>query len=298
MEIIVNLSRQENIDFYGAKQIKIDIEEYVRGVVASEVGNTYVEACKAQAVAARTFALRKCSSTGQITDKSSKDQAFRASRLSCAYPNVQLAVAETAGQVLYYNNQLINNAYYSSSNGGRIKSSQEVWGGVRPYLISKDDPYDNGTGGGHGVGMSQAGAKEMARQGFTYKQILSFYYPGTTIKSGYGGQKQQEQGVIKVAYQAKVSASTGNTVNMRQSPSSSAKVVTQIAIGQIVDVTSAAGDWSTIIWNGKSGYMMSKYLTKVDGSEDNKVWYVRIECDSEAQARAITQILQKAKATT
>lgn len=99
-------------------------------------------------------------------------------------------MAETAGQVLYYNNQLINNAYYSSSNGGRIKSSQEVWGGVRPYLISKDDPYDNGTGGCHGVGMSQAGAKEMARQGFTYEQILSFYYPGTTIKSGYGGQKQ------------------------------------------------------------------------------------------------------------
>ena len=43
--------------------------------------------------------------------------------------------------------------------------------------------------------------------------------------------------------------------------------------------------------------MMSKYLQKVQGSEENKVWYVRIECDSEAQAKAIAQILAKAQAT-
>lgn len=66
----------------------------------------------------------------------------------------------------------------------------------------------------------------------------------------------------------------------------------------MVDVTGAAGDWSTITWNGKSGYMMSKYLQKVDGSDNNKVWYVRLECDSEAQAKAIAQILAKAKAST
>ena len=137
----------------------------------------------------------------------------------------------------------------------------------------------------------------MARQGFNYKRILSFYYPGTVIKSDYGGQ-DQDQGVIKVAYQAKVCASTGKTVNMRESPSSSSKVLAQIAVGQIIDVTSAASDWSTIVWNGKTGYMMSKFLTKVDGSDDNKIWYVKLECDSEAQAKAVAQILSKAKAST
>lgn len=137
----------------------------------------------------------------------------------------------------------------------------------------------------------------MARQGFDYKQILSFYYPGTEVKYYYSDPVQEPE-VIKVAYQAKITASTGNTVNMRQSPSSSAKVIAQIAVGQVVDVTSAAGDWSTITWNGKSGYMMTKFLQKVDGSESNNVWYVRIECDSEAQAKAIAKILAKAQATT
>ena len=104
--------------------------------------------------------------------------------------------------------------------------------------------------------------------------------------------------VIKVAYQAKVTASSGSTVNMRKTPSSNGALISKIGIGQIIDVTSVSGDWSAITWNGKSGYMMSKFLQKVEGSESNKVWYVRLECDSEEQAKAIAQILAKAKATT
>ena len=41
----------------------------------------------------------------------------------------------------------------------------------------------SGHGAGHGVGLCQAGAEEMARQGKTYKEILSFYYPGTEVIS-------------------------------------------------------------------------------------------------------------------
>src|SRR5262249_6947084 len=38
-----------------------------------------------------------------------------------------------------------------------------------------------GRGAGHGVGLCQAGAEEMARQGQSYRQILDFYYPGTQL---------------------------------------------------------------------------------------------------------------------
>jgi len=38
-----------------------------------------------------------------------------------------------------------------------------------------------GTGWGHGVGMSQNGAMTLAKNGYTYDQILAFYYPGTYI---------------------------------------------------------------------------------------------------------------------
>ena len=40
----------------------------------------------------------------------------------------------------------------------------------------------DGHGWGHGLGMSQYGAKAMADQGFGYEQILAFYYPGTNLK--------------------------------------------------------------------------------------------------------------------
>ena len=38
-----------------------------------------------------------------------------------------------------------------------------------------------GTGWGHNVGMSQYGAREMAKQGFGYQEILKFYYRGTEV---------------------------------------------------------------------------------------------------------------------
>lgn len=46
-----------------------------------------------------------------------------------------------------------------------------------------------GSGWGHGLGMSQYGALGMARKGYTYQDILKYYYSGVTIASDYGGQK-------------------------------------------------------------------------------------------------------------
>ena len=60
MIIRVKLSRAENLNYFGCVAgdiVNIEIEEYVAGVVASEIGNSHIEACKAQAIAARTFAM-------------------------------------------------------------------------------------------------------------------------------------------------------------------------------------------------------------------------------------------------
>lgn len=305
MNIKVALSRQENLEHYGVNEVDLEFEEYLKGVVPSEIGNALLEACKAQAVAARTFALYTYTHKGYITDQSSKHQAFRASRISSLYPNAMLAVEETKGEVLYYNGKLIETCSYSNSNGGRIKSAKEKWGGDRPYLQAKIDPYDNGPGNGHGVGMSQYGAKEMAKQGFNYKQILEFYYPGTVIYTNYGEAEKcciqpsqpDKIEVKKMVYQAKVTGTSGSTVNLRKGPGTQYGVVTTIRFGQIVDVLAVEGDWSAIEWNDKSGYMSNKYLVKVNGSESKEKWYVKLECDSEAQAKAIAAILAKAKAT-
>lgn len=180
MNITVKLYSDKNIKFYGSNQITIDLEEYLVGCVAAEIGNAPLEACKAQAVASRTFALNAIKSKGYITDKSSSDQAFRSERLT-GYPNAIQAVKDTKGEVLYYNNKLAK-AYYSASNGGYMISAKTRWGGDLPYSVSGVDKYDNGKGNGHGVQLSQVGAKNRAKAGFGYRQILSFYYPGTNIR--------------------------------------------------------------------------------------------------------------------
>ena len=193
MKINVKLTRSENISYYHKNQIEIDIEEYLKGVVPSEIGNAALEACKAQAVAARTFALNKFKKQGYITDKSSIDQAFRTSRFAESYSRAHQGVMDTAGEVLYYKGALVTGAYFCHSNGGRTHSSKEVWGGNRPYLIARTDPWDKGTKSGHGIGLSQTGAKAAAAAGKSYKEILSFYYPGTEITK----EEEEEKVVIK-----------------------------------------------------------------------------------------------------
>lgn len=192
--IKVRLTRAENAEYFKVpigSTVEVDFEKYIEAVVASEIGNTHIEACKAQAVAARTFALSRVGDNGTIGDDSATNQAYRAPRgASNLYPNCRAAAVATAGQVLFYKGKLVETAVYSDANGGYTVSSEQRWGGVRPYLVSKPDPWDfalsKGVKNGHGVGMSQTGAKYAASIGAEYRQILTFYYPGTVLVPKYG----------------------------------------------------------------------------------------------------------------
>lgn len=183
MKIKVKITTTENMKYYGCAKdtiLEMELEDYVAIVTASEIGNALLEACKAQAIAARTFAVSRGVLNGKvISDSSSSAQAFRANRNN--YANCNLAAKATKGLILEYNNEPAA-VVYTHSNGGRTYSSEEVWGGARPYLIAQPDPWDSKKKSGHGVGMSQVGAKEAASQNKTYDEILSFYYPGTKLK--------------------------------------------------------------------------------------------------------------------
>lgn len=193
MNIKVTITRQENAEYFNCSisdTVEVDFEEYVAAVVASELASGGLEGCKAQAVAARTFAVHKGVLRGKaISDSSAFAQAYRANRYDASkYPIPIQAAKETDGQILTYNGKVID-AVYSSCNGGRTVSSQERWGNVLPYLIAQPDPWDAATGrpkNGHGVGMSQVGARYAAQTGVSYKDILAFYYPGTQLTNGYG----------------------------------------------------------------------------------------------------------------
>lgn len=189
MKIKVKITKEENAAYYDVPLnsfVDIDFNEYLCGVVASEIGATHIESCRAQAVASRTFAYSYIQKNIAIPDTSSSAQAFRASRINNEEYNIaHQAVADTKGEMLYYNSKLISPCSFSASNGGKTVSSESRWGGHRSYLIEQDDPWDyaatHGEKHGHGVGMSQCGALYAAKTGVSYRDILSFYYPGTYI---------------------------------------------------------------------------------------------------------------------
>lgn len=173
----------------------IEMEKYIAGVVAAELGGSQnLEALKAQAVASRSYAVAKMNKNKAFdVDDTTTYQAYKPNNVTSL---ISTAVSATSGQVLVYKNSVANTVY-SSSNGGRIRSSQEVWGGSVEYLVSKNDPYTSRSGYkkyGHGVGMSQRGADQAASEGLSYTRILSFYYPGTTLKSNYNGTTSETVG--------------------------------------------------------------------------------------------------------
>lgn len=204
MKIRVKITTNENMKYYNCNKdtiIDVDFEEYVGTVVASEVGNAPEEALKAQAIASRSYACAQGVLSGKvISDNASKAQAFRAPRI--VYKNAQNAAKATKGQVLMYGGKYAS-TYFCHSNGGRTYSSEEVWGGKRNYLVSRKDPWTTEPKNGHGVGMSQVGAIAAAKQGVQFRDILSFYYPYTTLKQIEITQEEEDY-VKKVLAEVKV----------------------------------------------------------------------------------------------
>ncbi|HIQ83855.1 MAG TPA: SpoIID/LytB domain-containing protein [Candidatus Pullichristensenella stercorigallinarum] len=125
--------------------LTIHIEDYLKGVVAYEMSDSFpLEALKAQAVAARTYAMgRKWVSAARDYDvvDTTQDQVYRG--LEAEYTNVIAAVEATRGVVGTYNGGFAM-CYYTASNGGQTALATDIWGGSGDYgyLAMVDDPYD------------------------------------------------------------------------------------------------------------------------------------------------------------
>jgi len=259
---------------------KLELEEYVCCVLLAEVPYSFeYEALKAMAVAVRTYCLRRIEGENDYTKHFSADLCDdythclgyisldeargRWGEDADEYYNaVKKAVDSTAGEVLYYDGELIDAVFHSSSYKN-TESAKNIWGYDVPYLesvttpenaeiskkiYSKDelivmlenagirvdrevkpeemiesveknktgrvenviicgksitgrrireifgtkstcfDPVFDGEkfvftsrGSGHGVGLSQFGCEQMAKDGADYQEILSHYYTGITF---------------------------------------------------------------------------------------------------------------------
>lgn len=234
-------------------------EEYLRGVLPVEMSSGWhEEALKAQAIAARTFALknrRRHEADGYDLCSTSHCQTYKGVEVSAR--SCDEAIEKTFGEVMKFDGSLIIAAFHTDS-GGRTASAEEVWGSELRYLrsikeseretmpwtleieskefgvgkiksirlersesgrvkkmivvgkkktlelggnemrsrfglkstlfeakLDGDSIEIKGYGSGHGVGMSQYGAKRLAERGSDHKEILTHYYSGVGLEKIY-----------------------------------------------------------------------------------------------------------------
>ena len=153
----------------------VPLEDYLKGVVPAEMPSKWnKEALKAQAIAARSYAVAtrnagKHGSKGFDLVDTTADQAYGGA--SAEKESTSKAVDETKGIVLVQNKKVLP-TYYHASSGGQTK----VWNSGSSFLQSVPS-FDKGTKkNGHGVGMSQHGANNLAAQGYNAYQILNYFY--------------------------------------------------------------------------------------------------------------------------
>jgi stage II sporulation protein D len=254
---------------------ELPLEDYLVGLINCEISSQWpMEAVKAQAVVARSYAVyQKAMRKNAMFHLESTviDQVYDGCEIEDS--RADRGVKETTGEVLTYNNNVIQ-AFYHSNCGGHTEAAENVWGYDLPYLkgvdcsyclstpaarweqtipiikietllrnngyqvaglrdikigsrnrsgrvtelalttgrghitisavnlrkaigytvirstnfevrVAGEDVLFTGIGYGHGVGLCQWGAKQRAADGFDYREILSYYYPGAKLEKIY-----------------------------------------------------------------------------------------------------------------
>jgi stage II sporulation protein D len=136
---------------HGDAMVTMALEEYLVGVLLGELPDDFsLEAKKAQAVVARTYALaaveRGIKHPGAVCTDSSCCQSWAEPESYWSKEGVasaKAAVEATRGQVISYEGKLIEATYFSGS-GGRTEAAVAVWGSDIPYLQSVESPGEEG----------------------------------------------------------------------------------------------------------------------------------------------------------
>ncbi|MBI3943371.1 MAG: SpoIID/LytB domain-containing protein [Chloroflexi bacterium] len=159
--------------------VRMNMDEYLRGVIPSEMPpNWPMEALKAQAVAARTYAATRRISPDADVDTTTRSQVWQ----PIHYDTTDQAIRTTHGVAVRYNNNLISALFFASCPG-RTKNSEDVFTNYVAYLRGVDCPHQGNGYYGHGVGLCQQGSRDLALQGKNYLDIVHWYYTGVQVNA-------------------------------------------------------------------------------------------------------------------
>lgn len=167
---------------YDGEVLELELEKYITGVVAGEMPALFnEEALKAQAVASRTYALYRKQNNNGVYDLTSNttnqvylDEKALIDKWGSNYKKymtkIMNAVNETKGEVLTYDNKLIDALYFSMSSG-KTQDVKNVFKENLDYLKSTDSIYDNDNLNGFKV------LKKISIQEFISSLKLNCSYP-------------------------------------------------------------------------------------------------------------------------
>ena len=178
----------------------LGLDDYVRGVVASEMPSGWSpEALKAQAVAARTYAITSnVGGNGYGLYSDTRSQAYGG--VAAETPSTDAAVAATRGQIVTYNGAPAT-TFFSSSSGGQTEDIENVWLGStpEPWLRGVSDPYDG------------AGANPYHRWSYQLTLSAAARDLGSRVKGALVGIEVTRRGVSPRVISAQVIGTGGRT---------------------------------------------------------------------------------------
>jgi peptidoglycan hydrolase-like amidase len=161
--------------------VKMELENAVASIVSAESPpGAPLEARKAQAVVARSFLI---ASRGRHEGFDFCDtthcQFLREAPL--AGSTAAKAQEQTRDLIVAYQGRPLA-ALYSANCGGKTRTLEDAGWNAEPYPYFAVECPVGGAVAGHQIGMCQEGAAQMARTGKTFREILSQYFPATTIE--------------------------------------------------------------------------------------------------------------------
>jgi stage II sporulation protein D len=191
----------------------VSMQGYLRGVVPREMPAWFeLEALKAQADAARSYALRAHRATWFDLYADTRDQVYGGACAGCEDARANAAVGATNGEAVMYGGSVAQ-TFFSSSNGGYKAASVDVWGGNVPYLQSGPDNADLTPGNpnrywkhvytrrrlGRALGIGRPSDASVARDGSDRAKTVTFA-TGSGMRSLGGSTVQSSLGLKSRRY--------------------------------------------------------------------------------------------------